>query len=136
MFVAATYALINAKERLMSLSNAGQPEPLLLRAAAEPAFVETAGDRFPLGIVGAAAYEETRIALEPGDTVIFYSDGVVEAMNGAEELYGFERLIGAVRGGGGRTAGQLLGMILDDVNSFAGQQEQHDDLTVVVVRVV
>ena len=136
MFVAATYALFNTKERLMLLANAGQPEPLLLRAAAEPAFVETAGDRFPLGIVGAATYEETRVTLDPGDTVIFYSDGVVEAMNGAEELYGFERLIGAVRGGEGRTAGQLLGMILDDVNTFAGQREQHDDLTVVVVRVV
>lgn len=136
MFVAATYARFDGKERLMALANAGQPEPLLLRAGKEPSFVETAGDRFPLGIVGAAVYEETQVPLEPGDMVVLYSDGVVEAMNGAEELYGFDRLLYVVRQVQSLTAGELLERILDDVNTFTGEKEQHDDLTVVVVRMV
>ena len=73
---------------------------------------------------------------EPGDKVIFYTDGIVEAMNEKEEMFGFERLLEMVRSAKSMNAESLLKEILDKVNEFAGEAEQHDDLTVIVLGVV
>jgi sigma-B regulation protein RsbU (phosphoserine phosphatase) len=97
--------------------------------------VQTEGDTFPLGILDDVNYEETRLDLEPGDKVVFYTDGIVEAMNEKEEMYGFERLLEVVKGSLSETAESLLKDILDNVNEFAGEAEQHDDLTAMVVGV-
>jgi sigma-B regulation protein RsbU (phosphoserine phosphatase) len=73
--------------------------------------------------------EETRV-LGRGDTVILYTDGIVEAMNAREELYGYDRLEALVR----KTSSDPLIMktaIIEDVNRFTGLSPQHDDMTLV-----
>jgi len=137
MFVALLYAVLNADDKTLSLCSAGQTQPVLLSAETGKAtLVETLGDTFPLGILEDVGYQETRLELAPGDRVVLYTDGIVEAMNEQEEMYGFDRLLEVVQGAKSMTAESLLKEILDRVNEFAGGAAQHDDLTVIVVRVV
>lgn len=136
MFVALLYAFLNSKDRSLSLCSAGQTQPVHLSAkTGEARLVETEGDTFPLGILEEVDYQATRMELEPGDKVIFYTDGIVEAMNTREELFGFERLLEVVRGAKSLTADSLLKAIIDQVNAFAGDAAQHDDLTAIVLSV-
>ncbi len=67
--------------------------------------------------------------------MIFYTDGIVEAMNEKEEMYGFERLLEIARGARAMNADQLLKEILAKVDEFVGDAAQHDDVTVIVVGV-
>ncbi|MBW2095965.1 MAG: PP2C family protein-serine/threonine phosphatase, partial [Deltaproteobacteria bacterium] len=134
MFVALLYAVVDGKKRTVHLSSAGQTQPIHRDAKTGKArLVETEGDTFPLGILEETEYEETLLELEPGDAVIFYTDGIVEAMNEKEELFGFERLLEVVNSGRTLSADALLKTILDRVKEFVGSAAQHDDLTVIVV---
>ena len=136
MFVALLYAVLDAKERTLSLCSAGQTQPIHLSAkTGEASLVETKGDTFPLGILDEVEYQETRLQLAPNDKVIFYTDGIVEAMNKQEEMFGFERLLEVVKRTRSLSADSLLKEIIDRVNEFAGGAAQHDDLTVIVVSV-
>ncbi len=74
--------------------------------------------------------------MTPSDKVVLYTDGIVEAMNEKEEMFGFERLIEVLQGARSMTADSLLKEILDRVNAFAGGAAQHDDLTVIVINTV
>ncbi|HEA68414.1 MAG TPA: GAF domain-containing protein [Desulfobacterales bacterium] len=136
MFVALLYAVIDANDRILSLCSAGQTQPIHFCAeTGEATLVQTEGDTFPLGILDDAEYQETRLQLAPGDRVVFYTDGIVEAMNEKEELFGFERLLEVVKGARSMSADSLLKEIMERVNAFAGGAAQHDDLTVIVVSV-
>jgi len=136
MFVALLYAVIDARDQILSLSSAGQTQPIHVSAeTGESSLVETEGDTFPLGILEDADYQETRVELTPGDKVVFYTDGIVEAMNEQEEIFGFDRLLDVVRGTRSMGAESLLKEIMDQVNEFAGDAAQHDDLTVIVLSV-
>jgi len=136
MFVALIYAVLNPRQKTMILSNAGQTQPIICSIDdPKPVYIDTEGDKFPLGIVQECDYQETNVRLKRGDTVIFYTDGVVEAVSEKKELYGFERFLNSIEEGRELSADLLLEKLMDDVIRFAGSMEQHDDLTVVVVKV-
>jgi sigma-B regulation protein RsbU (phosphoserine phosphatase) len=80
-------------------------------------------------------YEESRFQLQTADKIVFYTDGIVEAMNEQEEMFGFDRLLDVVRSSGTMNAESLLQEINDRVKEFAGNADQHDDLTVIVINV-
>ncbi len=136
MFVALLYAVLNSQDQILTLCSAGQTQPVLMSAkTGEATLVETRGDTFPLGILDEANYEETQLQLFSGDKVVFYTDGIVEAMNEQEEIFGFDRLEEVVQAAGSMSADSLLKEILDKVNQFVGDSAQHDDLTAIVVSV-
>jgi sigma-B regulation protein RsbU (phosphoserine phosphatase) len=136
MFVALLYAVLNGRDKSVSMCSAGQTQPIYLSAkSGTAALIETEGDTFPLGILDDADYAETRIELVAGDRMIFYTDGIVEAMNDQEEMFGFDRLLEIVQKSRSATADDLLQRIIDDVKTFTGSAPQHDDLTVIVVSV-
>jgi sigma-B regulation protein RsbU (phosphoserine phosphatase) len=136
MFVALLYAILDAEDKTLKLCSAGQTQPILLSAeTGKTSLVETLGDTFPLGILDEADYQETHLNLSPGDKVVFYTDGIVEAMNKKEEMYGFQRLMDVVQEAGSMNADQLLNEIIQKVNTFTGGAVQHDDLTVIVLNV-
>jgi sigma-B regulation protein RsbU (phosphoserine phosphatase) len=136
MFVALLYAVLDSRERMLSLCSAGQTQPLHYSAQKGKAvLVETEGDTFPLGILDEADYKETRVQLGPGDKIVFYTDGIVEAMNKEQEIFGFERLQKLVEESQTMNAATLLKEIMDRVNQFVGEAPQHDDLTAIVVTV-
>jgi serine phosphatase RsbU (regulator of sigma subunit) len=136
MFVALLYVVVDPRQKMLTLSNAGQTQPIICPGdKSEPLYIDTAGDSFPLGIVKNCRYQETQVPLKQGDTVVLYTDGVVEAMNDKGELYGFERFMTSIEGGRELDATTLLEKLMDDVSRYVGGAEQHDDLTIVVVKV-
>jgi serine phosphatase RsbU (regulator of sigma subunit) len=135
MFVALLYAVMNSKDKNLTMCSAGQTQPVHLSAkSGQATLIETVGDTFPLGILDDAKYEETCLHLETGDKAIFYTDGIVEAMNAEEEMFGFERLLEIVQTSKAASADELLQEIIDRVKEFTGDAPQHDDLTLIVIR--
>ncbi len=136
MFVALLYAVLNSNDRVLSFCSAGQTHPMLFSAETSKAvLLETKGDNFPLGILEESDYQETQVVLKPGDRVIFYTDGIVEAMNEKKEIFGFDRLLDVLQNAGPISADELLKDILSQVKHFTGNAPQHDDLTVIAVSV-
>lgn len=111
-------------------ANAGHPRPLLAdRRGVRP--IEDAS--LPLGTVGDAVYTEREIQLRPGDTLLFYTDGVTEAYNGRDE-YGVGRAAAALRRASSLRPRELLASCRNDLESFVGGAPRGDDLTMVAVR--
>ena len=135
MFIALLYAMFDKDGRVLTLANAGQTQPILVQPGGEPTLIETDGDTFPLGIVADCDYRASTFALTDGSVIVFYTDGVVEAMNASGELFGFDRLLASVGEGRGLAASSLLDKLFDDVARFVGGTEQHDDITIIVARV-
>ncbi|WP_298406453.1 GAF domain-containing protein [uncultured Chloroflexus sp.] len=133
-FVALGYALIDPIELRLTLANAGQLAPLLRHADGRTTFLETAG-ALPLGVQRDTRYNQIELVLAPGDTVVFYTDGIVEAQNAQRELFGFDRLEQLVRHWGYLPPEALLDRLLAEVQAFSEGRMVHDDMTLVVVRV-
>jgi serine phosphatase RsbU (regulator of sigma subunit) len=112
--------------------NAGHPSPILIRrGVAEEAFTEGS---FPVGLVPEAEYPATRIDLQPGDTLVLFSDGVTEAMNPSEELFGVARLREVLSGQMETPLDQIQKCVLESVENFSRGASQADDLTLLLVR--
>jgi sigma-B regulation protein RsbU (phosphoserine phosphatase) len=135
MFIALLYAVFDPGARTLTLSNAGQTQPLLCAPGADPSYITTEGDTFPLGIVPDCEYEDTELNLPAGSVVVFYTDGAVEAMNAQQELYGFERFLASVHAARDLDAPALLDRLFDDIAGFVGGTEQHDDTSIIVARI-
>jgi serine phosphatase RsbU (regulator of sigma subunit) len=135
MFVALLYAVLDPEKKMLTLANAGQTQPIICPADnTKPRYIDTEGDKFPLGIVQECDYQTADVKLRQGDSVIFYTDGIVEALNEEKELYGFERFMNSIEEGRELGADLLLKKLMSDVIGFAGNMDQHDDLTLVVVK--
>ncbi len=115
-------------------ANAGLLSPLLRTSEGEVRWIEAAG--LPLGMMEGIKYAELCETLVPEDVLLLCSDGIVEAQNAHEELYGFERFAVCVARAPRGSAREIQEWILADVREFVGGAEQHDDMTVVVVRVM
>jgi len=112
--------------------NAGHPSPILLRrGVAEEAFSEGS---FPVGLVPEAEYTAVCLKLEPGDTMVLFSDGVTEAMDPSEELYGVPRLRELLNGRLECPLEDLQKCVLESVETFTRGASQADDLTLLIVR--
>lgn len=136
MFVALLYAVIDPDDKVVNMCSAGQTQPVhLIHQTGEAVLVETEGETFPLGILEDVQYEDTKLSLEAGDKLIFYTDGIVEAMNPTKEMYGFERLLETLKGAAGLSAAELLDHLKKSVDTFVDGANQHDDLTVIVLGV-
>ena len=136
MFVALVYALLDPLGKTLTIVNAGQTQPIICSMKSEkPLLIDTEGDRFPLGIIEDCDYQETIVSLTAGDTVVLYTDGIVEAMNEAGEMYGFDQFMKKIAQNCDLDADAFLRKLMADVTYFAGDAEQHDDLTIVAVKV-
>jgi serine phosphatase RsbU (regulator of sigma subunit) len=112
--------------------NAGHPSPFLIRhGVAQEPFSEGS---YPVGLVPEAEYTALRIRLEPGDTLVLFSDGVTEAMDPDEQMFGVPRLREVLTGQTECPLDQLEKCILEAVENFARGASQADDLTLLIVR--
>src|SRR5713226_9790656 len=113
--------------------NAGHPSPILIRSSgnADEAFTEGS---FPVGLVPEAEYSTARVKLEPGDTLVLFSDGVTEAMDPQEDLFGMPRLVKLLTGHNETPLDDLQKLVLEAVENFARGASQADDLTLLLVR--
>ncbi len=116
--------------------NAGHNPPMLFHGAGENSTItrlEPGGT--VIGLLESALYQQGSVRLVPGDVLVAFTDGISEAMNLDDEEWGEDRLIDAARGCRCSSARQLLECIFDAATRFAGTAPQHDDMTLVVVRV-
>jgi sigma-B regulation protein RsbU (phosphoserine phosphatase) len=113
--------------------NAGHPSPILIRRTGSAEDVFTEGS-FPVGLVPEAEYDTACVKLEPGDTLVLFSDGVTEAMDPKEEFFGMPRLVQLLAGHNETPLDQLQKIILESVENFARGASQADDLTLLLVR--
>jgi phosphoserine phosphatase RsbU/P len=112
--------------------NAGHPSPFLIRrGVAEDVFTEGS---YPVGLVPEAEYTAVCLKLEPGDTLVLFSDGVTEAMDPAEQLFGVPRLKEVLTGHLQTPLDELQRVVLESVENFARGASQADDLTLLLVR--
>jgi serine phosphatase RsbU (regulator of sigma subunit) len=112
--------------------NAGHPSPILIRQGmAEEAFTEGS---FPVGLVPEAEYTTSTLKLEPNDTMVLFSDGVTEAMDPEENLYGVTRLREVLQGKTDEPLDEIQKVVLESVENFARGARQADDLTMLLVR--
>ncbi len=94
------------------------------------------GKGIALGLFDDIELELVELRLNPGDTVVFYTDGVTEATNERDEEYGMERFTTLVSGLLDRGAREMIEAIVEGVTAHAGNQPQFDDITPVVLKVV
>jgi phosphoserine phosphatase RsbU/P len=112
--------------------NAGHPSPFLIRrGVAEDVFTEGS---YPVGLVPEAEYTVVCLQLEPGDTLVLFSDGVTEAMDPAEQLFGVPRLREVLTGHLQTPLDELQRIVLESVENFSRGASQADDLTLLLVR--
>lgn len=129
MFATLVYAELDTVGRYLTISNAGHL-PILVRKRDGSVSMLRAEGGSPLGILPNMQFGQEKTGIENGDTVVFYTDGILEAMNNKEELFGLERLEAAV-GAAGPEPEAVKKSVLDAVNRFTGLSPQHDDMTLV-----
>jgi hypothetical protein len=138
-FVSMFYAILDTKRGIMRFARAGQcPMILMHRVDGETRMISPKGMALGLemGRVFESVLEEEEIPLESGQVMVFYTDGFTEAMNGRAEEYGEERLLASVMRHSSEEAGRIIEAVCADVSIFTGDTPQHDDMTMVVVKVI
>ena len=131
-FVTGLFAILDPESRTLAIANAAHCLPVLRRGSTGEVREIDEGGGFPLGTLEDSEYEQNSFQMQPGDVITLFSDGVTEAMNADQELYGTERLLAAVaRPAAG--AQEVMENILKDVQKFVGNTSQSDDLTLVCI---
>jgi len=138
-FVTMTYAVVDTVARKMRYARAGHNPLIHFQASSGLTRVLTPaglglgldpGDQFD------RILEEAEVALEPGDFFLFFTDGLSEAMNTGAELFGEGRLRRILEDSGRLTSEELKERILEEVRRFVGDADPHDDMTLVVLKIV
>lgn len=133
-FVTAFYAIFEPRRRTLTYASAGHNPPRLKRCGGRRIDVLDGVGGLPLGLFDDIGYEQATVALEPGDQVVLYTDGITEATDPDGRMYGVPRL-DEVLGRCQETADGLIRAILDDLARFTGDQPPADDRTLLVARV-
>jgi serine phosphatase RsbU (regulator of sigma subunit)/anti-sigma regulatory factor (Ser/Thr protein kinase) len=132
MFVTCLYAILDPASGRLQYANAGHDLPYHRRA---DGVEELRAVGMPLGLMPGTRYEEHEITLAPGDGVLFYSDGLVEAHNSRREMFGFPRLQAFVERHPPGDGSTLIKVLLAELADYTGPEaEQEDDITLVALR--
>jgi sigma-B regulation protein RsbU (phosphoserine phosphatase) len=131
-YVTMLFALWNDENQTLTVANSGAVQPVFCRSG-QSVTVKVEG--FPLGLFPDVTYEEFNLATQPGDAIVFVSDGILDAENGKEEMYGEERLAGLLCAHREQPALEIADAILEDVSRFQGTKDRFDDETIIVLRV-
>jgi serine phosphatase RsbU (regulator of sigma subunit) len=131
-FTTAVLSEYNPTSRKLIYVNAGHNAPILRRANGSVEYLDVGG--LPLGIQSNVNYETASLELKPGDALIFFTDGVVEAFNETGEEFGNERWLSAIRNLPDWDAQQTLQFLMKRVDDFVGATRQSDDITCLVFR--
>jgi phosphoserine phosphatase RsbU/P len=133
-FTTAFIAEFDPSTRVLNYINAGHNTPILKRASGDVERLSNGG--LPLGILAESVYATGSLVLQPGDWLIIFTDGLVEAENSARDEYGEARLLEMLKDITTVTPADLLRRLMTDLDAFVGTAPQHDDVTCVLVKVV
>ena len=132
MFVTLLYAVYDPSSRELTYANGGHNTPLVVHPDGTSALFPLT-DGIALGIAPDLSYKQNTVTLSPGDSVIFYTDGVTEAMNSEKEEFGLDPLSEFFRTNPPENPEETTAAVFDAVNAFAGEMAQSDDITCLVL---
>jgi serine phosphatase RsbU (regulator of sigma subunit) len=131
MFVTCFYAILDPMSGGLVYANAGHDLPYLHHGHGDAEELRARG--MPLGLMPNMSYEQKEITLEPGESILLYSDGLVEAHDSQREMFGFPRMQGFV--GAHPDAATLIDFLLAELERFTGEEwEQEDDITLLTLQ--
>src|SRR5579883_3278732 len=129
MFVTCFFAVLEPASGRLRYANAGHELPY---CHVNGSATELWARGMPLGLMPDTGYEEQEVSLSPGESLLFYSDGLVEAHNSSQEMLGFPRLATFIKAGPGGI--EQIGFLLNELRAFTGSDwEQEDDVTMLVL---
>jgi len=133
MFVTLFYAVLDPEKRRLQYVNAGHNPPFVVKKSSGDVILLRASG-IAMGVMDDVSLEEKEIELDSNDIVVFYTDGITEAINGAGEQFGEKRLIETINRNADLTVKDLAGRVKDEVFDFAHGQPQFDDFTLVILK--
>ena len=136
-FTAMCLLSLNEESRKLTFVNAGLNEPLMIASGNgnEITLLQSNGSRLPLGALPDNRYDETHVQLKSGDVLLFFTDGIIEAKN-SRKFYGYDSLQACLKNMDlNMTAREIRDGIIQDVERFVGANDQHDDITLIVIKV-
>jgi len=134
LFVTMFYAIFNLKDRSVAFANGGHLPLLRVSRGKKPEFLDVV-EGTPLGLLN-GEYSERSIGFAQGDVFLFYTDGITEAMDHHREMYGKEAFASVVEKNAHLPAERILAAIEKDVRRFEPKSTQHDDMTMIVVKII
>src|SRR5579875_1116634 len=132
-FMTMCFLAWSPAEHVLRIANAGQEQPLIFQSGKCEKIPLTG---FPVGMFDGSTYDEMRLALAPGDTLVLYSDGISDTQNPAGEFYGWRRMCEVIEANAGFSSVDLADKLLADVDRFSGGAHAFDDRTLVVLKVI
>jgi sigma-B regulation protein RsbU (phosphoserine phosphatase) len=138
IFVSLFYCVIDPLRRTMVYARAGH-NPIIVHRNASHTIELLQPPGLAIGLEKGEVFErimqQERVTIDSGDTLVFYTDGLTEGMNHGQEEFGETRLIEAIARAENGTALELLDRIRKAHKAFVGREDQHDDLTCVVIKI-
>lgn len=132
-YVTAALVDLHPPTGALRFVGAGHADSMLFRAGGDVVTLSSTGT--PLGLMPPGLpFGEVELALEPGDTLLLFSDGVTDAQNAADEEFGEERLVECVRAAKGDSSAAIIDRVMAAIDAFAGETPQFDDITLFVAR--
>jgi sigma-B regulation protein RsbU (phosphoserine phosphatase) len=137
MFISMAYVIVDHAHGGVTMARAGHDAPLLYKHKDKSVtLLKPRG--MVVGIDSGNVFDrltgDFAIALEPGDCLILYTDGVTEALDSDGNEFGLERTIEGVRASANESAPAIVTRVIDDVRNFVGSQPQNDDITLIAIR--
>jgi serine phosphatase RsbU (regulator of sigma subunit) len=133
VYITFCYCVLDVRTRRLTYVNAGHYPPCILRANGDREYMERGG--LVIGIMPGTEYEEGTVTLAPGDDLVLYTDGITEARNPDDEMFGEERLEEVLLENRSGSAREIEEMVYTRIKDFTAGAAQSDDLTMVVVKV-
>jgi len=131
-FTTAFLAEYDPARRFFTYINAGHNQPILRRNGGLIERLDVGG--LPLGIQADAKYESASVALAPGDWLVIFTDGLVEAVNASDEEYGESKVLALLENARSTSPQELLNRLMADLDLFVGNTPQHDDVTCMLLK--
>ena len=128
MFVTLFLGILNIRTGELRYANGGHNPPFLIRSGGKVVPLEMTGD-VALGVVEEFTFQSRQVTLQPGDTVFLYTDGVTEAMNAQEELFGEPRLVSELERLRDAPMRELVQGVMEAIHAFSHGLDQSDDIT-------
>lgn len=133
LFVTAFYGILDPATGLLTYCNAGHNPPYIFSDPNKGPAQELSSTGIPLGIFEDATWEQASAQITAGDALVLYTDGIPEAQNSQEELFGETRLLDIIKDNLGRSAQNIQDALLAEAHKFMGDAPPSDDITVLVV---
>ena len=133
MFVTVFYGIFDTRNGSFEYCNGGHNPPYIINKEGQVRQLDNRGGVF-LGALKNLEYESNVVMLQPGETLFLITDGITEAMNPGEEMFGEKRTEESLQSHAGESLNDLVENMIKEVQAFAGAQEQSDDMTCLTLR--